>query len=207
MFRSLLPVKPLFSVGAVFAVLAYTGVALAEKPGLKINTTKGTIIAELYEQEAPKTVNHIQELVRSGFYSQPMSWHRVVPGFVIQTGDPTGTGSGGAPKTVPLEVQNDLTHVDAGILGMARSADINSASSQFYITLSPQHALDAKYAVFGRVIQGMDILDNITPNDVMMNVELMDVENVTVEKSAPEQEHPFWGIFKPSPAKKKSRDA
>jgi cyclophilin family peptidyl-prolyl cis-trans isomerase len=179
-------------------------IALAEKIGARIATTKGPIVVEFFEKDAPKTTEHIKSLISSGFYNSPMLWHRVVPGFVIQTGDPTGTGTGGAGKTVPLEVNNELTHVDAGILGMARSAEPNSGSSQFYITLAPQHSLDAKYTIFGRVIQGMDVIHTINQQDTMISIDLVDIDNMAPEKEAPQQEHPFWGIFRPAKAKPKT---
>jgi cyclophilin family peptidyl-prolyl cis-trans isomerase len=87
-----------------------------------------------------------------------MIFHRVVAGFVIQTGDPTGTGRGGSEKSIKLEIHPDLKHDRAGIVGMARSQDPDSATSQFYITLGPAPHLDGKYAIFGRVIEGLDVV-------------------------------------------------
>jgi cyclophilin family peptidyl-prolyl cis-trans isomerase len=191
--------------GVMLSQMAALPLALAEKMGARLSTTKGPIVIEFYEKEAPKTTEHIKSLISSGFYNSPMLWHRVVPGFVIQTGDPTGTGTGGANKTVPLEVDNELTHVDAGIVGMARSAEPNSGSSQFYITLAPQHSLDAKYTVFGRVIQGMDVIHKINQQDAMISMDLINIEDMAVEKEAPQQEHPFWGIFRPAKSKPKSK--
>jgi cyclophilin family peptidyl-prolyl cis-trans isomerase len=130
-----------------------------------------------------------------------MRWHRVEPEFVIQTGDPTNTGSGGSTEHIDLEVQNTLSHCDAGIVAMARSKELNSASSQFYITLDAQRALDAKYAIFGHVLTGMSILPRITPQDAVYRVVLVDVENVVPEANAPRQEHPIWGIFQPKKKK------
>jgi peptidyl-prolyl cis-trans isomerase B (cyclophilin B) len=92
---------------------------------------------------------------------------------VIQGGCPHGNGTGGSGKTIPLEVRPDLKHGDAGALAMARSSDPNSASSQFYITLAPTDFLDGNYAVFGRVIEGMDIVRQIQVGDVMNRVYLV----------------------------------
>jgi peptidyl-prolyl cis-trans isomerase B (cyclophilin B) len=124
-----------------------------------IETSMGSIKAELYESKAPVTVSNFISLAKSGFYDG-LTFHRVIKGFVIQGGDPNGDGTGGSDKTIPLEVNKDLTHVD-GALGMARSADPNSASSQFYICDGPQHGLDGNYAVFGKVIEGMDVVRKI----------------------------------------------
>jgi cyclophilin family peptidyl-prolyl cis-trans isomerase len=133
-----------------------------------LNTTNGTIVVELYRAQAPKTVANIVSLAQSGFYRN-LVWHRIVPGFVIQTGDPTtlnggGTrstwGQGGSGQTVPLEIDNSL-HNNLGYLGMARSSDVNSGSSQFYINLANNNSLDGKYTVFGKVITGMDVANII----------------------------------------------
>lgn len=177
----------------------------AYKGGAIIETNKGDIVIEFYEKEAPLTTAHMKQLIQDGYYNQRgMRWHRVVPDFVIQTGDPTNTGKGGSDKTVDLEVRNGLSHCEAGIVAMARGTALNSASSQFYITLSPQISLDAKYAIFGRVIQGMRLLPKITPNDEVYQIRLADVEQMAIEAEAPVQEHPFWGIFKSSKKKKKA---
>jgi peptidyl-prolyl cis-trans isomerase B (cyclophilin B) len=177
--------------------------ALAEKLGALMETSKGNILIEFYDKEAPKTTAHIKALIARDFYDQGMRFHRVVPGFVIQTGDPTNTGTGGCGVNIPLEVNNDLGHVDAGIVAMARGQGLDSASSQFYITLDRQSSLDAKYTIFGRVIQGMDVIPMIDTTDKIYTVELVDIENAQVENDAPKQEHPFWSIFKPRKGKKK----
>ncbi|MFN9690601.1 MAG: peptidylprolyl isomerase [Vampirovibrionales bacterium] len=177
-------------------------VADAYKAGAQIETSKGDIVFAFYEKEAPKTTAHIERLIQSGFYNERgMRWHRVVPEFVIQTGDPTNTGTGGAEEHIDLEVQNTLSHCDAGIVAMARSKELNSASSQFYITLDAQRALDAKYAIFGHVLKGMSILPRITPQDAVYRIVLVDVEGVVPEANAPVQEHPIWGIFQPKKKK------
>lgn len=130
-----------------------------------LNTTNGTIVVELYRAQAPKTVNNIVSLAQSGFYSN-LVWHRIVKGFVIQTGDPNTRnglgdrstwGTGGSSQTVPLEIDPTL-HNNIGYLGMARSTDPNSGSSQFYINLANNNSLDGQYTVFGKVINssGMD---------------------------------------------------
>lgn len=137
-----------------------------------IETDKGTIKAELYTDKAPITTKNFIELADSGFYNG-LKFHRVEPGFVVQGGDPKGDGTGGSEKTIPLEVNPDLKHVQ-GALGMARSQDPNSASSQFYITLAETPFLDGNYAVFGKVLQGMEVVEKIKVGDKMNNVHISD---------------------------------
>ena len=98
-----------------------------------------------------------------------MTFHRVVPGFVIQGGDPKGDGTGGSGKTIPLEINQILTH-KKGAVAMARSSDPDSASSQFYICLEDAKRLDNSYAIFGQVIEGQDVVGKITIGDKMLKV-------------------------------------
>lgn len=125
-------------------------------PVAVLETSLGTIKFKLYDKKASITTANFIGLAESGFYDG-LIFHRVVDNFVIQTGDPTGTGMGGSAETIPLEIGEGLNHTD-GAVGMARSLDPNSASSQFYICDGPQHSLDGKYAVFGHVIKGMDVV-------------------------------------------------
>jgi cyclophilin family peptidyl-prolyl cis-trans isomerase len=125
-------------------------------PVAVLETSLGTIKFKLYDKKAPITTANFIGLAESGFYDG-LIFHRVIDNFVIQTGDPTGTGMGGSAETIPLEIGEGLTHTD-GAVGMARSSDPNSASSQFYICDGPQHGLDGNYAVFGQVIEGMDVV-------------------------------------------------
>ena len=130
-----------------------------------LSTTDGTIQVELYPAQAPKTVANFVTLAQSGFYSN-LVWHRIVKGFVIQTGDPTSRNAGGnnntwgqngSSQTVPLEIDPSLHNLQ-GYLGMARNTDPNSGSSQFYINLADNtKGLDGNYTVFGKVTAGMDV--------------------------------------------------
>lgn len=145
-----------------------------------IETNKGNITVELYEEKAPITAGNFIDLVGRGFYDG-LSFHRYEPGFVIQGGDPVGNGTGGFvdPETgrerrIKLEVSSDLKHGEAGALAMARSSSPDSASCQFYITLGPAAFLDTQYAVFGRVIDGMDAVNKIRAGDRMTSVKLAD---------------------------------
>lgn len=130
---------------------------VSKNPVAIVETSMGTFKIELFADKAPNTVQNFIDLVQRGFYKD-MIFHRVVAGFVIQTGDPTGTGRGGSEKTIKLEIHPDLKHDSAGIVGMARTPDPDSATSQFYITLAPTPQLDGKYAVFGKVIEGLDVV-------------------------------------------------
>ncbi len=160
-----------------------------------METEKGNIVFELYPDQAPATVANFTKLVSDGFYNRfNMKFHRVVPGFVIQTGDPTGTGAGGSKERIPLEAKNKLSHNAKGMVAMARGADPNSASSQFYITLTPQTTLDGKYAIFGKVIAGMDILDKIEKDNMLYGIRLVDLDTV-VRDAQPEKKKFFSSIF------------
>ncbi len=144
-------------------------VAKTSNPIVVFETTKGTFKAEIYLKEAPITGGNFMKLVRSGFYNG-LTFHRVVPGFVAQGGDPKGDGSGGSPDTIALEIVPGLTH-KLGSLGMARTQDPNSASSQFYIVTGDASFLDGNYAVFGQVQgSGMDIVQKLVVGDKMTKV-------------------------------------
>lgn len=127
-----------------------------------IKTDVGDMRLELYPKDAPQHVNSFVFLAREGFYDGVI-FHRVIPGFVAQAGDPTGTGRGGPGYTVPDEV-NSRRFLD-GTLGMAKTAAPNSAGSQFFIDYAPQPNLDGAYTVFGQLVEGRDVLDKILPRD------------------------------------------
>lgn len=133
----------------------------------------GTLSCELYEEAAPETVANFMELAQSGFYDG-LTFHRVVPGFVIQGGDPLGNGYGGLENTITGEFavngfDNPLSHT-RGVLSMARSQDYNSASCQFFIVhQDAQYSLDGMYAAFGCVTEGMEIVDAIVENTPVAN--------------------------------------
>lgn len=123
-------------------------------------TSLGTFEVELYSDKAPLTVTRIKELISQHFYDG-IIFHRVIDGFMIQAGDPTGTGYNGSGKTIPDEFKNGLKHDKEGVVAMANTGEKNSQDSQFYITLGPQTHLDGKYTIFGQVISGMDIVKKI----------------------------------------------
>jgi cyclophilin family peptidyl-prolyl cis-trans isomerase len=121
------------------------------------STSMGNFTAELYDQETPITAGNFVSLANSGFYNG-LIFHRVVEGFVIQDGCPYGTGYGGPGYTIPDEIYPGFHHDQAGILAMARTSAPNSAGSQYYITLAPAPHLDGNYAIFGKVVQGLDVV-------------------------------------------------
>jgi cyclophilin family peptidyl-prolyl cis-trans isomerase len=123
-----------------------------------IDTTEGTIIAELYPKDAPQHVNSFVFLAKEGFYNGVI-FHRVIPGFMIQGGDPTGTGTGGPGYRVKAEF-NSRKHT-RGVLSAARSSDPNSAGSQFFIMHDDAPHLDGQYSAFGAVTSGIEIVDKI----------------------------------------------
>lgn len=143
-----------------------------------IETNMGAITVELYEARAPDTTSNFIELANRGFYND-LIFHRVIDNFMIQGGDPKGDGTGGSGKTIKLEINPELTHVD-GAVAMARSQNPDSASSQFYICDGAQHQLDGQYTVFGRVTDGMDIVRAIA--QVETDARDRPVENVTIAR-------------------------
>ena len=147
----------------------------------------GSIVIELYPEVAPNTVNSFISLVKSGYYDNN-TFHRLVPGFVLQGGDPTGTGTGGPGYTIKGEFssngfENTLKH-EKGIVSMARSQDKDSAGSQFFIMLGTAEHLDGEYAPFGKVIDGMDIVEQIEKKETILNEETGQLlNNLSLEKS------------------------
>lgn len=153
----------------------------ATSPGagavIVVETEKGTFEIETYPNEAPKTVAHIIGLINKRFYNGQRV-HRVVPGFVIQMGDPAtrdmtkeaAWGTGGSGTVIGVaEISKTRTHVK-GAVAMAHAGDASKADSQFYVTLSPQARLDADYTVFGKVVSGMDVVEKIQVPDRIVRV-------------------------------------
>ena len=133
------------------------------------DTTKGTIVVALAEDDAPITTANFIELAEAGFYDG-LTFHRYEPGFVIQGGDPSGNGTGGSKKNIKLEISPNLRHNSAGVISMARSSDPDSASSQFYFTLAPAPHLNDGYAAFGQVTSGLDAMLALRKGDKMNTV-------------------------------------
>lgn len=169
-----------FNAGPVHAT---TPGQIHKDPLAVIETTKGTIVIRLFRQHAPKTVANFIDVSSHGFYNS-LLFHRVEPGFVVQSGCPNGNGTGGYTdphsgqvRRLGLELNPRLRHNAPGVVAMARTGnDPHSASSQFYITLSEQGRLDNKYAVFGGVIKGMDVVQRITTQDRIITVSVQEQE-------------------------------
>ena len=129
---------------------------MSENRKIKFTTNKGVFVAEMFEDKAPLTTKNFIELVEKGFYDG-IIFHRVIDGFMIQGGDPTGTGMGGPGYKIKDEFGEGLKHDDEGILSMA-NAGPNTGGSQFFITLAPTPWLNGHHAIFGKVVEGMDVV-------------------------------------------------
>ncbi|MFH0948761.1 MAG: peptidylprolyl isomerase [Elusimicrobiota bacterium] len=143
-----------------------------------IETNKGVVKFEFFEQDAPNTVSNFKKLANKKFYDG-LKFHRVVPNFVIQGGCPKGDGTGDPGYKIKAEF-NKRPHLD-GTVAMARSQDVDSAGSQFYICLGTQSFLDGQYTVFGQVFEGLDVVHKIQIGDVMKKVYIMKVKGEKVK--------------------------
>jgi len=132
-----------------------------------IKTAKGDLVLDLYPQDAPVTVNNFVTLARKGFYNG-LTFHRILPGFMVQGGDPQGNGLGGPGYTISDEI-NQRKHI-TGALSMAKTAQPNTGGSQFFICFAPQPHLDGIHTVFGQLTQGMDVLKQLVIGDKMNEV-------------------------------------
>lgn len=137
-----------------------------------IHMDKGDIVIELFPKEAPKTVANFEKLIKEGFYDG-LIFHRVIPGFVAQGGDPLGTGVGGPGYTIPDELEGNFHKHVRGALSMAHRGP-NTAGSQFFIVYESQPHLDGVHTVFGQVIEGMDVVAQIQQGDAMNSLEVID---------------------------------
>ena len=140
---------------------------------VKIETDKGAIQLELYPQHAPKTVNNFVFLIRQGFYDG-VSFHRVIGNFMIQGGDPTGSGRGGPGYQFEDETKGNPLRHETGVISMA-NAGPNTNGSQFFITHAPQPHLDGRHTVFGKVTDGQDVVNAIRQKDLMIKVEVEEI--------------------------------
>jgi peptidyl-prolyl cis-trans isomerase B (cyclophilin B) len=138
-----------------------------------INTEKGDMIVELYDNETPITTNNFKSLIEKEFYNG-LTFHRVIPNFMIQGGCPNGTGSGGPGYNIPCEVNADKQYHDRGVLSMAH-AGRNTGGSQFFICHNRQNTqhLDRNHTCFGKVIDGLDIIDKIQGGDKIIKISIM----------------------------------
>jgi cyclophilin family peptidyl-prolyl cis-trans isomerase len=148
----------------------------------RLRTERGDIVIELYADRAPLTVENFVNLARSGFYDGT-TFHRVIPGFMAQGGDPTGTGTGGPGYQFGDEFHPTLRHSGPGILSMA-NAGPGTNGSQFFITFGPTPHLDDRHTVFGRVTEGMDVVRSIRERDPQRDREPGDrIESIEITES------------------------
>ena len=145
---------------------------------IQFTTNKGVFVAQMFEEKAPKTTKNFIDLTEMGFYDG-IIFHRVIEGFMIQGGDPTGTGRGGPGYRIKDEFGEGLVHDSEGILSMA-NAGPNTGGSQFFITLAPTPWLDGHHAVFGKIIKGMDVVREI--GSVATNFQDRPLDPVVMEK-------------------------
>jgi cyclophilin family peptidyl-prolyl cis-trans isomerase len=155
-------------LAAMIAALILGGTAMAADPEntLYLDTVYGRVVIAMRPDLAPNHVKQIKELTRKGFYDG-VPFHRVIDGFMAQTGDPTGTGTGGSGKKLKAEFSHEK-HL-RGVVSMARSSDPDSADSQFFIVFAPAPSLDGKYTVWGEVESGMEFVDKIKKGEQVRN--------------------------------------
>ena len=140
----------------------------------KITTNRGVMIVEFYDQDAPKTVENFKTLAKDGYYNG-LKWHRVIPDFVIQGGCPNGRGDGGPGYAIDCELDGENQYNDRGVLSMAH-AGRNTGGSQFFICHSRKNTahLDRNHTCFGKVIEGVDVVDEIKPGDKIESIEIFE---------------------------------
>lgn len=139
-----------------------------------ITTNRGEMKVEFYEKDAPRTVENFVKLAKDGFYNG-LTWHRVLPDFVIQGGCPKGNGTGGPGYTIDCELDGENQYHDRGVLSMAH-AGRNTGGSQFFICHSRNNTahLDRNHTCFGKVVEGVDVIDKIRVDDAIEKIEIID---------------------------------
>ena len=165
-------------IGFLMATLLSSGAAGASanpENTLLLTLRDGVVVIEMRPDLAPKHVTRIKELTRQGFFDG-LVFHRVIDGFMAQTGDPKGNGTGGSGVKLPAEFSKQP--FVRGTVGMARSQDPNSADSQFFICFAPAHFLDGQYTVWGQVVEGMEYVDKIKRGDQRRNGEVANPDRI-----------------------------
>ncbi|HEY5812013.1 MAG TPA: peptidylprolyl isomerase [Terrimicrobiaceae bacterium] len=174
--------KTLFGLFAVtICSLASTNAADMSDIRIIVKTSKGDIEGKLFPSKAPVTVANFLNLAKHGYYNG-ITFHRVIPNFMIQGGDPTGTGSGGPGYTFENETLKDLKHDKPGIFSMANTGRPSTNGSQFFITHVPTPWLDGKHTVFGEVTKGQDVVNKIAQGDKILKIEILDSTDALFEQ-------------------------
>jgi cyclophilin family peptidyl-prolyl cis-trans isomerase len=188
------------SVVFFLLLLALHSGDLSAQPGadpvVRLDTSKGPIFIRVFRTMAPTTASNFLDLVTRGFYSGKI-FHRI-ENWCIQGGDPNGNGTGvfvdpstGAPRYIPLEINRNLRHSSPGMVAMARSAsNVNSASCQFYILKTPMGQLDGKYAIFGRVLSGMEAVHAMRRGDFIQSAQIVDMPQAQPIQGSGAQKRP-----------------
>ena len=174
--------KPLFALFAVtICLLTATNAEDMSDIRITIRTSKGDIEGTLFPSKTPVTVANFLNLAKQGYYNG-VSFHRVIPNFMIQGGDPTGTGRSGPGYTFEDECRPDLKHDKPGVFSMANTGRPVTNGSQFFITHVPTPWLDGKHTVFGEVTKGQDVVNAITQGDKIVQIEILDSPDILFEQ-------------------------
>jgi peptidylprolyl isomerase len=187
----------------VMALCLLTKAALADAPAadpentLNLDLKGGRVVIQLRPDLAPNHVKRIKELTRQGFYNG-LKFHRVIEGFMAQTGDPTGTGSGGSGQLLKAEFSNEP--FERGTVGMARANDPDSADSQWFICFAQASSLNGSYTVIGKVISGMEFVDGIKKGDPNANGTVTDPDTIVKLAVAADGDKPAANATKPTEA-------
>lgn len=169
------PLRFLLATAITLPVAAGSAAAADPENTLYLDLKDGRVVIELRPDLAPKHVARIKELTRKGFYDG-LKFHRVIEGFMAQTGDPKGNGTGGSGVTIPAEFSKEP--FERGTVGMARSSNPNSGDSQFFICFAPSHFLNGQYTVWGQVVSGMEFVDKIKKGDRAANGTVVDPDKI-----------------------------
>jgi peptidylprolyl isomerase len=173
------PLLVIFSLLSTATLSAPSALALNPENTLYMELKDGRVVIRMHPELAPRHCIRIKELVRQGFYDG-LNFHRVIDGFMVQGGDPKGDGTGGSGQNIPQEFEtfgSGISHT-RGIVSMARAADPNSADSQFFIMLGDAPHLDNKYTIWGEVVEGMELVDNIKKGDRARNGAVDDPDQI-----------------------------
>ena len=174
--KTLLFIFSLFSLTTVNAFSSNEVSQMSNNQCLVLTLKNGDVYIKLRDDLAPTHVARVSELAQQGFYNG-VSFHRVIDGFMAQTGDPTGTGSGGSGKNIKAEFSKER-HI-RGTVSMARAASPDSADSQFFIVYAPAAYLDGQYTIFGQVVKGMEFVDMIRKGDPANNGSVVNPDKIT----------------------------